>query len=405
MLTGAAVDSNNALAAAESVGSSGSGDNSDSQPINVVRRYVPRFVGKREDAPLETLVESNNKHAFDDINETGELDDAVSKFVQYISSMGYKDSELEGLKEGNEESDIENENDNAMDEFEDLGYSVDDADEDSFLDSQEEKRFQPTFVGKRQYKPTFVGKRYQPMFVGKRYQPMFVGKRYQPMFVGKRYQPMFVGKRYQPMFVGKRYQPMFVGKRYQPMFVGKRYQPTFVGKRFTPTFVGKRDVSEINTNGEQVKNVRRKRSLSDDSDMLKRAWGRYTPLSRYAAFKRYPEPTAYKRFVAPEFIGRRDSLSSILSALDALQYIQQPGRSTSKRFEAPMFIGKRPFTPTFVGKRAPLRPMFVGKRTSLLSDINSLDALNEYALEEQQALGMSPLEYSSTHQGFSDESL
>lgn len=327
--------------------------------------------------------------------EQAEVDDTVSQFIEYINSMGDKD--VESDVEGFEEREMEKENEDDMEDFEDLSYSSDDNDE---IESQEVKRYKPMFVGKRQYNPRFVGKRYKPMFVGKRYQPMFVGKRYQPMFVGKRYQPMFVGKRYQPMFVGKRYTPKFVGKRYTPKFVGKRYTPKFVGKRFTPSFVGKRDVSENNNNVEQTKSIRRKRSLSEDSELDKRAWGRYTPLPGLSSYRRFPEQTAFKRFVAPEFIGRRDSLSSILSALDALQYMQQPGRSTTKRFEAPMFIGKRPFTPSFVGKRGPLRPMFVGKR-SPWSELN-WDALQDYGLDDQ-GYALSPLSFSSLHQSFAPD--
>lgn len=377
MLTGAAAVTNNAQAAAIDSVSGGEGDNSDTEPINVVRRYVPRFVGKREKEPVNDDIEANDKQSYSDVAEIDDLDDAVKDFVEYVNNMKYNAVQ----SESDSSSDM-GEND---EETEDLSYTIDDV-------TQEEKRYQPMFVGKRQYSPMFVGKRYQPMFVGKRYQPMFVGKRYQPMFVGKRYQPMFVGKRYQPMFVGKRYTPTFVGKRYTPTFVGKRYTPKFIGKRLTPSFVGKRDVSQENE-VEELKNVRRKRSLSDDeSEMYKRAWGRYMPFPSFVGYKRIPEQTTFKRFVAPEFIGRRDSLSSILSALDALQYIRHPARSTTKRFEAPMFIGKRPFTPSFVGKRGPLRPTFVGKRVPFTSDF-SWDAKPEYGLSDH-VLEWNPLDQS-----------
>lgn len=387
MLTGAAVEDKNAQAAAAADSMSSSGETSDDEPISVVRRYVPRFVGKREDGEDE----SKEKYNSPAVPEISELDDAVSSFVNYVNSMNLKDeSETEGFGKIHGEDFDEDDSDN-FSELEDIGYSLDD--DNIITKSQEaDKRYQPKFIGKR-YNPMFVGKRYKPMFVGKRYQPMFVGKRYQPMFVGKRYQPMFVGKRYQPMFVGKRYNPMFVGKRYTPKFVGKRNAPESASKRYTPLFVGKRDVSDTESKPvEETKTVRRKRSLADDAALYKRAWGRYFPYSSYAyaAYKRNPEQAAFKRFVAPEFIGRRDSLSSILSALDALQYIHHP-RSASKRFEAPMFIGKRPFTPTFVGKRGPLRPMFVGKRTPL-SDFN-IDAQQGFGITNEE-FGLNPLAFS-----------
>lgn len=258
----------------------------------------------------------------------------------------------------------------------------DDSDGDS--ESSVDKRYQPMFVGKR-YQPSFVGKRYQPMFVGKRYQPMFVGKRYQPTFVGKRYQPMFVGKRYQPMFVGKRYQPMFVGKRYIPSFVGKRYQPMFVGKRYQPFFIGKKSpsipmfvgkkdglgsdldsraeietpyvlekrsassvtdaVDKMSTESESANELKRrsKRSLLDiDEGGLKRSWGRYEPMQNFPSYDlQYKHPLSKRRFVPPEFIGRRDSIASILSALKVLRYTRSEPKFASKRFQAPLFIGKR----------------------------------------------------------------
>lgn len=70
----------------------------------------------------------------------------------------------------------------------------------------------------------------------------------------------------------------------------------------------------------------------------KRMWGRSLDLQDILAQK-YSEDT--KRFVAPEFVGRRDSISTILSALKALQLTRSEPRLATKRFQAPLFIGKR----------------------------------------------------------------
>ncbi|XP_052778704.1 MIP-related peptides-like [Mya arenaria] len=329
-----------------------------SDVIRLVRRYVPRFVGKREQEPLEILNETpDSKINFDD--DDGELDMSVTEYF----------NRLDDSEKGEFLKDVRDAFDNAfIDDLYDAEGVSDNVDSEegdtNSVETQEDAEGLPNSIDKR-FRTYYGGRQYNPMFVGKRYRPMFVGKRYRPMFVGKRYRPMFVGKRYRPMFVGKRYRPMFVGKRYQPMFVGKRYTPQFVGKRYTPRFVGKRDTSEaaeksamekrsvLLTNvDEELKNEdassRKKRSVEDlDEEMQRRAWGRYVP------WKTAPLASApvTKRFVAPEFIGRRDSLSSILSALDALDLARNPLRSTSKRFEAPMFIGKRVPRPMFVGKR------------------------------------------------------
>jgi hypothetical protein len=164
--------------------------------------------------------------------------------------------------------------------------------------------------------------------------------------------------------VGKRYIPQFVGKRYIPQFVGKRYIPRFVGKRFDeadttedqenlPMVLEKRsaDNSASNTlavnheNGDDIAKSRHKRSVldTDETSVTKRAWGRYVPWQEIPTYKilKVEGPIMDKRFVAPEFIGRRDSISSILSALDALRIARNEPRIASKRFQAPLFIGKR----------------------------------------------------------------
>ena len=326
----------------------------------LVRRYVPRFIGKRKqdtnDISLEKLLDEIPESDLEDIKDFDE-----SKLIEILDSLG--NTEII-----DEETDISSEN----------GGDVDDSGEyleentEGLDDTQEvERRYIPSFVGKR-YNPMFVGKRYNPMFVGRRYSPMFVGKRYIPRFVGKRYIPRFVGKRYRPMFVGKRGRgsPMFVGKRYNPMFVGKRYKPMFVGKkssviprfvgkrynedeekRRVPMFLGKRSVSEEsqakieeNDNSQEDLHSRKKRSLMMDQDSeLKRAWGTYVPWQDIPTYKmlQSASPAVEKRFVAPEFIGRRDSLSSLLTALKALRYARNEPRLASKRFQAPLFIGKR----------------------------------------------------------------
>ncbi|KAH3876518.1 MIP-related peptides-like [Dreissena polymorpha] len=321
-------DDSNAQAAAAlaAVGSHGAseteGESNDTDLIRLVRRYVPRFVGKRTIDSIDSD-ETENKLNEEELKE---LEIAVQSYLE-DSGLDVKDNFEYNLGDTDElltdksalEKQVEND-EISTDEVNDGEYS-------SEL-SQGDKRYIPQFVGKRSR--TYGGRQYNPMFVGKRYRPMFVGKRYRPMFVGKRYRPMFVGKRYRPMFVGKRYKPMFVGKRYRPMFVGKRYQPKFIGKRYQPKFIGKRDVQAVqnqNYDSTSPNNSRKKRSVYDETETMDSL--NYIP-ARYT-----------KRFVAPEFIGRRDSLSSILSALDALEYGRHPVRSTSKRFEAPMFIGKR----------------------------------------------------------------
>ncbi|XP_060571540.1 MIP-related peptides-like [Ruditapes philippinarum] len=413
--TGAAEGSNAQAISGDSGGSSGSVGGSDK--LLLVRRYVPRFVGKRdpEDAEIDNVsVESSEKP---DEKELSSIDEYVENLLEY-----YDDLDLSEFDSENENKDSPSESD--IESYEtDSEYENDtDENDDILMDSQGEKRYVPSFVGKRfttldenegdfideskRYRPMFVGKRYRPMFVGKRYQPRFIGKRYTPRFIGKRYTPRFIGKRYTPRFIGKRYTPRFIGKRYTPRFIGKRYTPRFIGKRYAPRFIGKRlqpifvgkkfspedslqekrykpffvgkrsqdqisneqnhvekrsvseTTEEINTVQENAdRSKRRKRSVGNANDeSLKRAWGRYIPLknSLAPAFRLPgPQPSYMeKRFVAPEFIGRRDSLSTILSALDALQFARTEPRTTSKRFEAPLFIGKR--TPT--------RPMFIGKR-------------------------------------------
>ncbi|XP_045166657.1 MIP-related peptides-like [Mercenaria mercenaria] len=391
-------------------GDSGSSGGVGSDKLLLVRRYVPRFVGKRD--PEDAEIDNVNVENLD--NPTGKelssLKDLEEYLLEYYDDLNLSDLDSENINEDSlTESGLGNFETTNTEEYQNEKTE----DEDILLDSQDEKRYVPSFVGKRyrtfddgqdytistekRYQPRFVGKRYRPMFVGKRYQPKFIGKRYTPRFIGKRYTPRFIGKRYTPRFVGKRYTPKFIGKRYTPKFIGKRYTPKFIGKRFQPIFVGKkfapatpflekrykpffvgkRDEDQMknennhvekrsvsNTNdevneaqGNTDRSKRRKRSLSDtNEESLKRAWGTYIPLksSIQPDYRSSGAQPSYleKRFVAPEFIGRRDSLSTILSALDALQFARSEPRSTSKRFEAPLFIGKR----------GPTRPMFIGKR-------------------------------------------
>lgn len=140
--------------------------------------------------------------------------------------------------------------------------------------------------------------------------------------------------------------------------------------------VEKRSVSNSNeiSDADTEMSSRRKRSLTGSNiDDMKLAWRTYTPWKRnspssYAISEEEPSYLG-KRFVAPEFIGRRDSLSSILSALDALQFARNEPRSTSKRFEAPLFVGKRGL----------YRPFFVGKKNQINTrEMNVLDGLGEY---------------------------
>ena len=331
------------------------------------RRYIPRFVGKREQDSAEAESEYDKT---DDKDLNSDTEEELTDFdeqdlLDYFEKMG----ETEIL---NDLTQLEKENDlHVTDEDGSEYMDNEDGDFDESMDI-ERRRYVPSFVGKR-YNPMFVGKRYSPMFVGKKYSPMFVGKRYIPRFVGKRYIPRFVGKRYRPMFIGKRKSPMFIGKRYKPMFVGKRYKPMFVGKknsviprfigkrdpspivvdeRRVPMFLGKRSVSEeqqpysseIEAIKDEEVHSRKKRSLmvEDDND-LKRAWGTYVPWQDMPTYKMLQgaAPDVEKRFVAPEFIGRRDSLTSLLSALKALRYARNEPRIASKRFQAPLFIGKR----------------------------------------------------------------
>ena len=326
------------------------------------RRYIPRFIGKRKQDATEINIdkivsgeaESDTEDDFTDLDDS-ELIDLFNK----LSDTAIIDDET-SIDDEDDTEDINS------------GEYLDD-ENDTFDETVDiERRYIPSFVGKR-YNPMFVGKRYNPMFVGKRYNPMFVGKRYVPRFVGKRYVPRFIGKRYRPMFVGKRRSPMFVGKRYNPMFVGKRYNPMFVGKKATtiprfigkkattspmfvgkrrvPMFLGKRSISAeeeaeaVKTdNSQEELHSRKKRSLMAEPDTdLKRAWGTYVPWQDIPTYRMLQTagPAIDKRFVAPEFIGRRDSLSSLLSALKALRYARNEPRIASKRFQAPLFIGKR----------------------------------------------------------------
>jgi len=373
-------DETNAQASDSSSGGAG-GEAGGNNLVHLVnRRYVPRFVGKRDQEPTNTYSDNSQDSSnaqdsdsdlenalleyFNTLDDT-EKDNFVKEMHEAVDSAFYDDIYGE---EGHDEYDAD-----FTDEEEQTPESGD-SDVSQETDKRSRtyyggrqynpmfvgKRYRPMFVGKR-YRPMFVGKKYRPMFVGKRYRPMFVGKRYRPMFVGKRYRPMFVGKRYIPQFVGKRYIPQFVGKRYIPQFVGKRYIPQFVGKRYTPKFVGKRDTSGViqksvsHVEGTEILS-RKKRSVDDlTEEMERRAWGSYFPWTKV----QFTQPTMGKRFVAPEFIGRRDSLTSILSALDALEMARDPARSTNKRFEAPLFVGKRTYRPMFVGKRSSFIDEFV----------------------------------------------
>ena len=447
MLTGAAEGSNAQAISGDSGSSSGSVG--ESNKLLLVRRYVPRFVGKRdpEDAEIDNVdVDSSDKTAEEEYNA---IDDYVENLLEYYDDLNL--SELEDAEKENEdslsESDIETFDRDT--EFE----NEKDENDDMLIDSQDEKRYVPSFIGKRyssmddnqgdlideskRYRPMFVGKRYRPMFVGKRYQPRFIGKRYTPRFIGKRYTPRFIGKRYTPRFIGKRYTPRFIGKRYTPRFIGKRYTPRFIGKRYAPRFIGKRfkpffvgkkfspeeslpekrykpffvgkrsqdqisnenshvekrsvkdsseDINTIQENADRSK--RKKRSLGNANDeSLKRAWGRYIPLkSSLASTYRLPgaQPSYLeKRFVAPEFIGRRDSLSTILNALDALQFARTEPRTTSKRFEAPLFIGKRtPTRPMFVGKR---NPAYAGEM-NIPTGYNIIPGITEFSMDAYESM-------------------
>lgn len=394
LLTGKTDEPN---AQANPIGSTaGSGVSDDNYVL--VRRYVPSFVGKREpsQAEIENADTDNLKNTLDKDNSLNDYVKDLLEYYDYLENNDLTSSVDEDFYVDNNESNDDEENEN----------------DDQSIDTQEDKRYVPSFVGKRKFTPMFVGKRYQPRFVGKRYRPMFIGKRYNPLFVGKRYRPMFIGKRYQPRFVGKRYQPRFVGKRYTPQFVGKRYTPQFVGKRFTPQFVGKRYTPQFVGKRYQPKFIGKryqplfvgkkssptpmfvgKRSEFDDIEsslenghIEKRSvdtenteekindaeTDKNTSRRRKRSVLIGMNPIE-KRFVAPEFIGRRDSLSSILSALDALQFARESSRSTTKRFEAPLFIGKR------------MRPLFVGKRTT--------DNVNEMATDRD-------FEFSPRHSEF-----
>lgn len=427
MLIGAAEASKaQAQAIVSDSSSAGIGDGK----LLLVRRNVPRFIGKRDPAEAEIDNTEYTDKSFDDINS---IDNYVEDLLEHYDDLDLNDIDTEAIKEYLLSDDIADGLD--TEDIEDLEDEEYDDDKSSF-ETQEEKRYQPSFVGKRtsygssdfnsplvgkRYRPMFVGKRYRPMFVGKRYRPMFVGKRYQPKFIGKRYTPKFIGKRFTPRFVGKRYTPKFIGKRYTPKFIGKRYTPKFIGKRWTPkfigkreslditekrfqpvfvgkkssaapmflgkryvpSFVGKRDDQEMAAEANQIKkrsvpqsnieldnveeqtehNQRRKRSVMDNTeDDIKRAWRTYMPWNMQSAYIGGEPAYLEKRFVAPEFIGRRDSLSTILSALDALQFARNQPRSASKRFEAPLFIGKR----------GQVRPMFIGKRNPIFTNEMSL---------------------------------
>jgi hypothetical protein len=251
---------------------------------------------------------------------------------QFVGKRSLDDEVVENilLKQQEENADEENLENVLMYLLKSYDNSAESQKEDFSTQSDEDSNSDlSTFERDAKWAPRFVGKRRSPMFVGRRRAPLFVGKRYAPRFVGKRYAPRFVGKRGAPLFVGKRGSPMFIGRRDSPLFIGRRENALPADTSF---FVGgKRSVIAASDLKHTHNNDKLGFHHSDNQIKNKRERERFILPQEMQLLNGNPVYSDFsKRFVVPEFIGKREGLGS------NTQYIL-----SEKRFDTPFFVGRR----------------------------------------------------------------
>lgn len=250
-----------------------------------VRAHIPRFVGKR------TVDED-------------EVDKLLLKQEAEVNDMDNLQNMLDYLLKNSDEN---------------LQESSRFAQDLSLLNDQDSNSDPTEFERVAKWAPRFVGKRRSPMFVGRRRAPLFIGKRYAPRFVGKRGAPMFIGRRGHPLFVGRRDSPLFIGRRENARPADTSF---YVGGKRSVDAASKQARAE-NSAGysnfpTRESNEKREREIVILPQEMRLIHGK--PV--YSEFS--------KRFVVPEFVGKRDRFLKKYEKI-----------SSEKRFDTPFFVGRR----------------------------------------------------------------